>query len=118
MGYPDWWPDVKKRGPKVAARFSNQNRTERAVIGLRVDEQKEKTRVAMKITSGNKERETQSLSYRDLGYGRKEDEACDPSNEGSLGNPFNKGKGHVELQKPIPFYSPNNFCLYFEWLNF
>ena len=38
IGYPEWWPDTKKKGKKGVARFSKQNRTGRAAVGWSVDE--------------------------------------------------------------------------------
>ena len=38
VGYPEWWPDTKKKGAKEPARFSDHNRTGRAAVGWSTDE--------------------------------------------------------------------------------
>ena len=98
MGYPDWWPDTKKRRAKITGRFSNQHRIGRAAVGLSVEEKTDENKegAAMNNTAGNRGTKTQSLSYRDLGFGREEgDGLYDPSQEG-YGDPLKREKGYVE----------------------
>ena len=33
VGYPEWWPDAKRRGERKPARFSEQNRTGQVAMG-------------------------------------------------------------------------------------
>ena len=33
VGYPEWWPDAKKKGERKPGRFSDQNRTRKAAVG-------------------------------------------------------------------------------------
>ena len=56
VGYPEWWPDSKKRGErKPAARFSDQTRMGKAAVGWRQErsttmEEGEKPGEAMNVT--------------------------------------------------------------------
>ena len=39
ISYPEWWPDAKKKGTKVATRSTDGGRTYRAAMGLSVDDE-------------------------------------------------------------------------------
>ena len=55
VGYPEWWPDTKKRGERKPARFSDQNQTGKAAVGWSTErptsmEEGERPDEAMNIT--------------------------------------------------------------------
>ena len=66
VGYPEWWPNTKKKGTKESQKFSD-NRIGRAAIGLSkigdvISEEEREEGVALNSTIGNKERERNYLS--------------------------------------------------------
>ena len=55
VGYPEWWPDTKKKGEKKSARYSDQHRTGRVVVGWSMEqppsmEERENLDGAMQVT--------------------------------------------------------------------
>ena len=69
VGYPEWWPDSKKKGERKPTCFSDQNRMGKATVGWRTErpttmEEGEKPDEAMNITGVKSKGEEGTRSER------------------------------------------------------
>ena len=100
VGYPEWWPDTKKKGEKKPTHFSDHNRAGRAAVGWSNDdppsmEEKEKQGAAMTSTDiegGGRD----LLSIRNDAQTEQEEERLGlrgGGRENEASQPFIKGRG-------------------------
>ena len=114
VGYPEWWPNAKKKGTKGMKKLFD-NRTGRAAIGLStngglISEEEREEKVVLNSTTSNKDRGSFSLitvASKEKGELRY-DGRDNPNELGHALNIWGNQGGNVSFKKSDPSPSLSN----------